>query len=540
MPKQNKVFSLFYTDTVSKHYWLKIVSFAFTFSLLLFYCLHISIILTNKSILDDYARDVFFKSRVLDFQIKHSFSLSEAKESTFCSEKDFALLRDILNKYYYLGDLGRVVDNKILCSVKKGILDKPFSLINEPDAVKKGVSYWNKQSKLVDTKKVPQFTKQNTITSISPAFLEDLNSSVASSNGAGGYLYLKDSDYIFRIYGKINTEHVLQARNLKASIYDFLFLPGSILREDLCDNDSDICLMTVVQAAGLFNLPYLHLLVYSIAIFTFSLFITLTTYSLQGGSKAFLRRLRKAIKSDDISPVYQPKILINSGKIIGVESLARWKDPVLGHISPDLFISVAEQANLIQPLTKNFIQKTFHDLKTVLEKNTEFTLSINLSSDVLINRHFLPFLKNEVSKYNFNNDQIIFEITERTSSNSAEMAEAASSIKKLGFLVSLDDFGTGYSNFAWLTTFEPDEIKIDKMFTQAIETQTVNRITLDGMFTMLDHLKVKVVFEGIETENQKSYIQQRVPCAIGQGWYYSKPKSINDLLFHLHQKAIVT
>ena len=536
MVRQSKLLSFLFSEQLpsQQQTWFKTASLTSFFSLLFLYFVHISVTLNSKDILDRHTFNIFEKSQQLDFQIKNSFSLSKTSDNGLCSPNDFQILRETLQKYYYLDDIGRISNGKILCTVKKGILASPILLNETPTSSNNGIDYWNNQNQLFNNiNRAPMFSRDNTIAIISNAYMTELDLSNPIQIGSGGYFYLKNTDYIFKIYGKINTQHIARAKRSASSLSAFLLLPGSIISSNLCDEISDICLMSVITAHGIFNLPYLHLLLIILAIFIFSIVFSKLVISYQRGPNAFIRKLRKAIKSEDIYPVYQTKLCISSSQVTGVESLARWQDPSLGFISPDLFISVAEQANLIKPLTEGFVKKTFVELGDILEQNPEFTLSINVSADVLIDKQFLTFLKNECGKYQFKPSQIILEITERVSSNSSSMAEAATLSKQQGFLVSLDDFGTGYSNLAWLTDVEPDEIKIDKMFTQAIGTETVNSITLNGMFSMLDHLDVKVVFEGIETEQQMTYIKQRVPEAIGQGWFFSKPQPIAELLKQL-------
>ena len=528
--RRDKLFWVLYTKHLSPSK-TKFFLYIFIFSILFFYVLHLAIILNSKSTLDKYSNVIFSRSEQLDFQITHGLAVAKSTQSKLCTNADIATLRKILDKYYYLGDLGRVEDNKIICTVKKGMLYQAIPLEGQAHQSSNKILFWNNQNKLfIDKSKPPTFTHGNTVAFISEAFLADLESHLPIQKGSGGYLFLKNDDYILKVFGKIiNLDHIHQAHERKISLYDRLFLPGSLISTEYCQDFSNICMMTIVKDIGIFNLPYFYTLLAAILTIIFGILFAYISLVLRGGSIAFQKKLRHAIYSGKIYPAFQPKICLASSEIIGVEALARWNDPMLGNISPELFISVAEQTNLIRPLTEKFIKRLLNELKDCLNDNSDFSVSINVSSEVLIDDGFLDFLKNEVSKYKFNNKQIIIEITERTTLNSNAMAMASKLIKEYGYLVSLDDFGTGFSNLSWLTSFEPNEIKIDKMFTQAIDTETVNNITLNGIFSMIDHLNVNVVFEGIETENQLSFIRERVPEAIGQGWLFSKPIPIDEL-----------
>ena len=109
------------------------------------------------------------------------------------------------------------------------------------------------------------------------------------------------------------------------------------------------------------------------------------------------------------------------------------------------------------------------------------------------------------------------------------MIEAVKKLSSIGFIISLDDFGTGYSNLEWLSILEPGEIKIDKMFTKSVNTNSINELTLNGMLHMLEHINIKMVFEGIETIEQMNFINENLPMSIGQGWLFSKPIKYDDL-----------
>lgn len=240
-------------------------------------------------------------------------------------------------------------------------------------------------------------------------------------------------------------------------------------------------------------------------------------------------RLKKAIDKKLLHVQYQPKIQLQSGKIIGVEALARWNDEEYGHVSPDVFIALAEQNNLIKELTKVIVAKTLADMREYLVKDKTFFVSINLSIQDLTDTQFLSFIDGLVQSHNIRPEQLIFEITERSAADQEAMSNTTKQFVKKGYQVSLDDFGTGYSNLSWLSALEADEIKIDKMFTQAIGTDSINQNMLNGIFQLIENLKMHVVFEGIEEQCEEDYILERSPNAVGQGWLYSRPVLADDI-----------
>lgn len=107
---------------------------------------------------------------------------------------------------------------------------------------------------------------------------------------------------------------------------------------------------------------------------------------------------------------------------------------------------------------------------------------------------------------------------------------------KTGYKISLDDFGTGYANLSWLSKIQPHEIKVDKIFTQSIGTESINQNMLNAIFLMLQKLEATVVFEGIETQEQLDYLTSLSSEAMGQGWLFARPMKTNQLENYLQTK----
>jgi sensor c-di-GMP phosphodiesterase-like protein len=439
-------------------------------------------------------------------------------------------LRNILNDYYYLSDLGRINHGRILCTVKLGVLDHPIHLADPTFISKHHISYWNSRDQLfIRNNKQPILANDDVVAFISPVYFAVFFRNGFFLSHFGGLLYTADKHFIYNVFGDMDSAYIKRALDHHASWVDWLPFPGRLMTVSSCEEDLNLCLTVLDSRLGLYRLSRPYLLSVIIISLGFGISSAFFFEYLRIGPRAFVRRLRKAIRQKKIYPVYQPKVKLDSGKIVGIEALARWHENDMGMVSPDLFISVAEESSLINDFTMSFINTVFTELHELLCQDRHLTVSINISPCVLVRSYFLIFLKKEIAKYQFRSHQVILEITERTNSDNEMMALSAKKMTEQGYRLSLDDFGTGFSNLSWLTTFEPHEIKIDKMFTQAIDTQTVNNITLHGLFNMIDSLEVDVVFEGIESLDQLEYIRSRVPEAIGQGWLFSKPVDVAEL-----------
>ncbi|MER2058095.1 MAG: EAL domain-containing protein [Niallia sp.] len=239
--------------------------------------------------------------------------------------------------------------------------------------------------------------------------------------------------------------------------------------------------------------------------------------------------LRKAISNKELELYYQPQIDITTGSIYGVEALLRWKHPVYGYLSPDEFIPIAEETNLMLSIgewviTQAFMQKK--QWKANGKKNIK--LAINISARQFQYIDFLPFLQNEVQRLQINTANIELEITESIMQNIEKAKIELENIKKLGFQISIDDFGKGYSSLSYLKSLPIDTIKIDKSFIDDINHPKHKGSLAKVIIDMGHNMNFVVIAEGVETKEQVEFLQNH-ECEIVQGYYYSKPLPPDEL-----------
>ncbi|HEO8419096.1 sensor domain-containing protein [Niallia sp. FSL W8-0635] len=239
--------------------------------------------------------------------------------------------------------------------------------------------------------------------------------------------------------------------------------------------------------------------------------------------------LRKAISNKELELYYQPQIDITTGSIYGVEALLRWKHPVYGYLSPDEFIPIAEETNLMLSIgewviTQAFMQKK--QWKANGKKNIK--LAINISARQFQYIDFLPFLQNEVQRLQINTANIELEITENIMQNIEKAKIELENIKKLGFQISIDDFGKGYSSLSYLKSLPIDTIKIDKSFIDDINHPKHKGSLAKVIIDMGHNMNFVVIAEGVETKEQVEFLQNH-ECEIVQGYYYSKPLPPDEL-----------
>ncbi|MFD4490099.1 putative bifunctional diguanylate cyclase/phosphodiesterase [Lysinibacillus fusiformis] len=240
--------------------------------------------------------------------------------------------------------------------------------------------------------------------------------------------------------------------------------------------------------------------------------------------------LRRAIDNREFELHFQPKIYMDNEQIQGLEALVRWNNERLGFVSPGEFIPYAEETGLIIPLSEVILEKACKAVIQMQQYGWKIPVAINISSIHFKQQNFLESIQAILERYNMPANNFEIEVTERTVMNSAnETVSKLVRLKQLGFKISIDDFGTGYSSLSYLVRFPLDCLKIDRSFIQHIGSLDEKQAVVDAIIQMSHRLKMKVVAEGVEQAQQVD-ILRKMNCDIIQGYYYSKPLPLNDLM----------
>jgi len=232
-----------------------------------------------------------------------------------------------------------------------------------------------------------------------------------------------------------------------------------------------------------------------------------------------------SIDLNEFEIVYQPIYNARTNSICGFEALSRWKHPVLGYISPDVFIPIAEQIGVIGTIDKSVLSAA---TKQITEWNNKYDLdlyvSINMSASHISNSALVQDIDTVIKATGIKPNNLVCEITETALIKDLYLAQAnIKRIKHLGVKISADDFGKGYSSLTYLKDFNFDVLKIDKQFIDNIADPT-----LVDIFIELGHkLDMKVVAEGVEEKEQYEELLA-LGCDYIQGYYFSKPLTPND------------
>ncbi|PUU89327.1 MAG: diguanylate cyclase/phosphodiesterase, partial [Halanaerobium sp.] len=239
--------------------------------------------------------------------------------------------------------------------------------------------------------------------------------------------------------------------------------------------------------------------------------------------------LRKAVESEGLSLVYQPKIDLKNDDIVALEALLRWQHPEFGQILPGYFIPIAEQSNLITQITRWVIKRVIKEFsENKILRESEKIISINLSAYDLKDDSLIIFLEGLIADGKLCPHQIDFEITESVFLDAEKSdLENLNKLKEAGFYISLDDFGKGYSSLSYLAKLPIDMLKLDMSFIRNLD-QSRNKILIEKIIELSHELDFQVVAEGVE-EKIELEILKDLNCDYVQGYYYYRPMPLAEL-----------
>ena len=240
--------------------------------------------------------------------------------------------------------------------------------------------------------------------------------------------------------------------------------------------------------------------------------------------------LRKAIHNKQITTLYQPIINLRNPENIRIEALARWNHETFGYISPEIFIILAEETDLINSLTSQIMQQAISESAELIHSRNIDNLSINLSPHCLGNQYLGQEIKNLLIRHKIDAGKITLEMTESAIMSDISIAlNNINILNDIGIKMAVDDFGTGHSSLYKLKQLPLSELKIDRLFISDIATNKDDLAITTATIQMSHSLGLKVVAEGIETR-EVFEILKKLDCDYAQGFWISKPLPINELI----------
>jgi diguanylate cyclase (GGDEF)-like protein/PAS domain S-box-containing protein len=234
--------------------------------------------------------------------------------------------------------------------------------------------------------------------------------------------------------------------------------------------------------------------------------------------------LRHALANGEMSMHYQPQVSLTTGAVIGMEALLRWNHPKLGQIPPTQFIPLAEETGLIVSIGEWAFMTACREGKNLQDKlGMELTVSVNLSPRQFQQKNLLDVVKNSLEKSGLPPERLQIEITENMLMiNSGDNLDKLQKMRELGVRISIDDFGTGFCSFSYLLQYQVDRLKIDQSFVKQAGSDANATAVVRTIIAMSHGLNIKVVAEGVETDEQMRFLLRR-KCDEVQGNFIAPP-----------------
>ncbi len=235
-------------------------------------------------------------------------------------------------------------------------------------------------------------------------------------------------------------------------------------------------------------------------------------------------RLRAAVADGAFQLLFQPKVSLETNKVVGFEALLRWEDAELGQVPPDRFIPLAEELGIISDITRWVVGQVCAQIRNwVAAGISPPPIAVNLSAQDFLRTDFANFVTEQLLEYEVPPRNLEFEITESAVIEDLESStKVLENLRYVGVKVSLDDFGTGYSSLSYLQRMPIDTVKIDRSFIRNITGDWNSAAITSGIITLSHILSLNVVAEGVETDEQVQLLMDQ-NCNEVQGAYYSMP-----------------
>lgn len=240
--------------------------------------------------------------------------------------------------------------------------------------------------------------------------------------------------------------------------------------------------------------------------------------------------LKQAISSEELYLQYQPQFDLKDNSLVGMEALVRWKHPVKGIVPPGDFIFLAEETGLIQPLGEWVLREACRQISQwIAEGINVVPVAVNVSSLQMQKEDFIDVLDDALSTSKIPAEYLELEITESTIMSRLDASVATlKAIRQRGLMLAIDDFGTGYSSLSYLKRFPLSKLKVDRSFVSDLPADENDASIVTAIISMSHGLGLKVIAEGVETDEQKQFLIDQ-GCDQVQGFLYSRPLDAEEI-----------
>jgi EAL domain-containing protein (putative c-di-GMP-specific phosphodiesterase class I)/CHASE2 domain-containing sensor protein len=242
-----------------------------------------------------------------------------------------------------------------------------------------------------------------------------------------------------------------------------------------------------------------------------------------------IRVLEKGLRERSIGVAYQPKIDLATGRIVGAETLIRWRPDGLNYVNPQELVLAAEANDRINELTLIVMEAALTEGRKAIALDPLFKLAVNMSAKSLSDTHLLFDMMTILGRIGFPPGNLTLELTETAKLEDKLIAPQIAALKARGIGLSIDDFGTGQSNLEYLQKLPSDELKIDKKFVQHMASSEESRAVVRATIEIAHSLGKVVVAEGVETQDVAATLRA-MGCDQAQGYLFSRAIAMHELL----------
>jgi EAL domain-containing protein (putative c-di-GMP-specific phosphodiesterase class I) len=244
--------------------------------------------------------------------------------------------------------------------------------------------------------------------------------------------------------------------------------------------------------------------------------------------------LRQALAKNELFLVYQPQVDLRTGAVTGLEALIRWNHPESGLLLPGKFIEVAEYSGLIVPIGEWVLRTACAQARKWQDEGLpRVPIAVNVSPIQFRQQGFRDLIRNVLEETGLEPKYLELELTESLLLSSADfMFSLIQELKDMGVMLAIDDFGTGFSSLGYLRQFKVNRLKIARSFIQDVSVDTDDAAITTAIINMAKALNLSVLAEGVENEEQLSFLQAQ-QCYTIQGFYFSRPVAVDQIDHHL-------
>ena len=241
-------------------------------------------------------------------------------------------------------------------------------------------------------------------------------------------------------------------------------------------------------------------------------------------------KLKDGFYNGELFLNFQPQINLKDGNLVAIESLLRWENSSLGRVSPSEFVIIAEENGIIVQIGEFVLKNSLESIKYINEKySSNIKIALNVSPKQFYEIDFLDNIDIFLDKYDVNPDWVEIEITENLAIRNEELVfSKLKRIKNRGISIAIDDFGTGYSSFSYIKKYPIDKLKIARELISGVSDFYEDYKMVKAIIFMCKELNIVTIAEGVEKSEQVDILNQ-LGCDIIQGYYYSEPKSLDDI-----------